>query len=118
MRKAKRELFEMALPNARISPNHSRYRKPSQQSPSGKISSAPRQLFVMLRGRKKNPANRCGEMPLLVQSGLGGLIALKSFLNASGVSTSQATPFLSRGLTVYPQVIPPTYPFNCLENVN
>ena len=57
-------------------------------------------------------------MPLLVQSGLGGLIALKSFLNASGVSTSQATPFLSRGLTVYPQVIPPTYPFNCLENVN
>jgi hypothetical protein len=84
---------------------------------SGKISSVPLQLFVMILGRKKNPAKKCGEMPLLVQSGLGGLIAVKSFLNASGVSTSQATPFFGRGLTVYPQAIPTT-PLNCRENAN
>ncbi len=57
---------------------------------------------------KRTPPTGAGEMPLLVQSGLGGLIAVKSFLNASGVSTSQATPFSSKGLTVYPQVITPT----------
>jgi hypothetical protein len=40
----------------------------------------------------------------------GGLIAPKSFLNASDLSTSQATRFSCKGLTVYPQVKSPAYP--------
>ena len=54
---------------------------------------------------EKNPANRWGNAP----GGrvAWGLIALKSFLNASGVSISQAT-LLSRGLHL--QVIPPAPP--------